>query len=87
MARINKISKAQGYATRIFTAEYDLLGMIEAYGIENVIRLAHQINDGQIKEVSRELKARQNALAQSLNPRNASATAQRWSAHKALQSA
>lgn len=87
MARLPKISKSQGYATRIFTAEYDLLGMIEAYGLENVIRLARQIDAGLIKEVSKELKSRQNALAQSLNPRNANSSAQRWSAHKAINAA
>ena len=82
---VKKISKATGYATRIFTAEYDLLGMIEAYGLENVIRLAKQIDAGMIKDVTKELKQRQNALAQSLNPRNANSKYARWSAHKELE--
>lgn len=48
MARRNGISKSQGYSTRVFCIEYDLKGMIDAYGINFIHWLADEIDDGKI---------------------------------------
>lgn len=48
MARAKGISKAQGYITRVFTAEYDLHGMIEAYGREFIVWLMDEIIAGRV---------------------------------------
>jgi len=42
------ISKSKGYTTRVFCAEYDLKGMIDAYGINFVHWLADEIAAGKI---------------------------------------
>jgi len=44
----SKISKAQGYLVRLYAVEYDLHGMIQAYGAEFVIKLVRLIEDGKI---------------------------------------
>jgi len=48
MARRNGISKAKGYTTRVFCVEYDLKGMIDAYGLNFVHWLADEIEAGNI---------------------------------------
>ena len=48
MAKIAKISKAKSYVHRIACAEYDMHGMIEAYGVDFVIALAKAIKSGKI---------------------------------------
>ena len=48
MARARRISKAHAYKSRIFTVEYDLAGMINAYGLEFVHWLADEIANGRI---------------------------------------
>lgn len=42
------INKADGYVARVFCAEYDLNGMIQAYGIEFVHWLADEIAAGRV---------------------------------------
>lgn len=44
----SKISKAQGYLVRLFAVEYDLDGMIKAYGPDFVKLLVDQIVAGKI---------------------------------------
>lgn len=44
----SKISKAQGYIHRLFAVEYDLDGMVKAYGIDFVCELARAIAAGKI---------------------------------------
>jgi len=44
----SKISKAQGYLVRLFAVEYDLHGMINAYGPDFVKLLVDQIVAGKI---------------------------------------
>lgn len=41
-------SKAKGYTTRIFSVEYDLKGMIDAYGINFIHWLADEIEGGRV---------------------------------------
>lgn len=48
MARAKGISKSQGYNSRVFCVEYDLKGMIDAYGINFIHWLADEIADGKI---------------------------------------
>lgn len=48
MARRNGISKSQGYANRVFCVEYDLKGMIDAYGLNFIHWLADEIAEGKI---------------------------------------
>ena len=48
MARAKGITKASGYLNRVFTAEYDLKGMIDAYGIDFIHWLADEIASGKI---------------------------------------
>lgn len=48
MARKPGISKSTGYINRVFTIEYDLYGMIQAYGIEFIHWLADEIHSGRI---------------------------------------
>jgi hypothetical protein len=48
MARRNGISKSTGYINRVFCVEYDIKGMIDAYGINFVHWLADEINAGRI---------------------------------------
>lgn len=48
MARAKGISKAKGYEARVFTVEYDLHGMIQAYGLEFVHWLADEIASGRV---------------------------------------
>lgn len=48
MARAKGISKATGYKARVFTAEYDLKGMVDAYGLEFVIHLAKLVAAGKV---------------------------------------
>jgi len=50
MARAKGISKAKGYRARIFTIEYDLNAMIEAYGLDFVVDLATKIASGEVKQ-------------------------------------
>jgi N-methylhydantoinase B/oxoprolinase/acetone carboxylase alpha subunit len=51
------MSKASGYQTRVYCAEYDLNGMIEAYGLDYVMEAAKMIADGRKSEVRSHLKA------------------------------
>lgn len=44
----SKISKSQGYLVRLFAVEYDLDGMIKAYGPDFVKLLVDQIVAGKI---------------------------------------
>ena len=48
MARAKGLNKATGYINRIFTVEYDLHGMINAYGIDFIHWLADEIAHGRI---------------------------------------
>lgn len=48
MARAKGITKAMGYKTRVFTVEYDLLGMMEAYGRDFIVWLMDEIAAGRI---------------------------------------
>ena len=49
MTIVNKLSKAQCYQTRIFTIEYDLAAMVEAYGASAVHWLIDEIAAGRIQ--------------------------------------
>lgn len=48
MSRKPGITKAKGYTSRVFCVEYDLKGMIDAYGINFVHWLADEISAGNI---------------------------------------
>lgn len=49
MTTVRKLTKAECYQNRIFTIEYDLAAMIEAYGARAVHWLVDQIEAGEIK--------------------------------------
>lgn len=40
------ISKAEGYRRRIFTPEYDMQGMLEAFGVARLHRLIAELDRG-----------------------------------------
>lgn len=42
------VPKSHGYLTRIFTVEYDLKGMIDAYGIDFIHWFADEIAAGRV---------------------------------------
>lgn len=52
MARRSKLNngfaKSHGYINRVYTVEYDLHGMIQAYGLKFVHWLADEIAEGRI---------------------------------------
>lgn len=43
-----RLSKADGYLNRIFTVEYDLKAMLDAYGADMIHQLIDLILDGKI---------------------------------------
>ena len=51
------ISAAKCYLARIKCAEYELQGMLELYGLENMIMMIKAINAGNIDAVRKELKS------------------------------
>lgn len=51
------MSKASGYQNRVYCAEYDLGGMIEAYGLDFVINSAKLIARGDKNVVRAQMKA------------------------------
>ncbi len=43
------IPKHVAYKTRVLCIEYDMKGMLDAYGLDAIIKLARMVNDGDIK--------------------------------------
>lgn len=48
MAKAKGISKAKGYLSRVFCVEYDLKGMIDAYGVEFMHTLVDMVAEGEL---------------------------------------
>lgn len=48
MARASGITKAQGYLNRVYTVEYDLKGMVDAYGVDFMHYLLDRVAAGEI---------------------------------------
>ena len=57
MAKTGKMSKASGYQNRVYCAEYDLRGMIEAYGVDVIKWAANEIASGNTESVRAYMKA------------------------------
>lgn len=57
MAKVKGMSKASGYQNRVYCAEYDLRGMIEAYGLDVITWAAEKIASGNTNEVRAYMKA------------------------------
>jgi hypothetical protein len=47
----NKMSKGDGYLNRVYSCEYDLSGMIEAYDVSTIVWAAREIAEGNIDMV------------------------------------